>query len=72
MKARDRRIVTAAVDVLPRFLRDGVGLAAVASISYGSWLAWEPAGYIVGGSLVLIGVLLWARNDHPLPDNAED
>lgn len=41
--------------------RDAVGVLAVASISYGSWLVYPPAGFIVGGALILAGVLAAAR-----------
>lgn len=44
-------------------LRDAAGLAAVASISYGAWLIYEPAGFIAGGLLVLAGVLAMARGN---------
>lgn len=36
-------------------------LAAVASISYGAWLAYEPAGFITGGLLVLAGTIIPAK-----------
>lgn len=36
-------------------------LAAIASISYGAWLAYEPAGFIVGGLLVLAGTIIPAK-----------
>lgn len=52
-----------ATKALPKVVRDVAGLAGVAAISYGAWLAWPPAGYIVGGALVLVGVLLSARGD---------
>lgn len=29
------------------------GLAGVGILAYGAWLAWEPAGFIVGGMLLL-------------------
>lgn len=45
----------------PTILRDAVGLAAVASITLGAWMIYAPAGFIVGGVLVLVGVLLAAR-----------
>ena len=51
----------------PKLLRDLAGLAAVAAISYGAWLAWPPAGFMVGGALVLVGVVLTARQDAPAP-----
>ncbi|RWN51400.1 MAG: hypothetical protein E5Y73_17385 [Mesorhizobium sp.] len=41
--------------------RDLAGVAAVASISYGSWLIYQPAGFIVGGFIVLAGVIAMAR-----------
>lgn len=43
------------------YLRDAVGVAGAASIAYGSWLVYEPAGFIVGGSLVLAGVAATLR-----------
>ncbi len=43
------------------FARDAAGLLAVASISYGAWRIYEPAGFIVGGLLVLAGVLALSR-----------
>ncbi|PWC89830.1 hypothetical protein TSH100_04110 [Azospirillum sp. TSH100] len=50
--------VAAAAGVL---LRDLVGVAGAGAITYGAWLAWPPAGFIVGGSLTLAGVWLQAR-----------
>ncbi|SFB52380.1 hypothetical protein SAMN03159496_04642 [Rhizobium sp. NFR07] len=43
--------------------RDAVGVSAVASIAIGSWMIYPPAGFIVGGLLILAGVLLDARNN---------
>lgn len=42
-------------------LRDLVGVAGAGAIAYGAWLAWPPAGFIVGGLLTLAGVWLLAR-----------
>jgi hypothetical protein len=39
------------------FAMGGSGLVA-----YGAWLAWAPAGYVVGGVLMLTGVWLHDRN----------
>ena len=39
-------------------IRDAAGLCGVAAISYGSWLVYEPAGFIVGGAIVLCVVLV--------------
>lgn len=46
------------VALLPSLIRDSAGLASVASIAYGASLLHPAAGYIVGGTLVLAGVLL--------------
>ncbi|WP_164903250.1 hypothetical protein [Rhizobium leguminosarum] len=43
------------------FARDAVGVSAVASISYGAWLIYPPAGFIVGGLIILSGVIAAAR-----------
>ena len=40
-----------------RIIFEAVQLTAVASIAYGAWLAYEPAGFIVGGALVLAGTM---------------
>jgi len=42
-------------------LRDAAGVAGVASIAYGSWMVYAPAGFIVGGLLVLAAALAAAR-----------
>ncbi len=42
---------------------DVAGLAGAALISYGAWLVYAPAGYIVGGALLLAGSLLASRAD---------
>jgi hypothetical protein len=41
--------------------RDALGISAVAMIAYGSWLIYPPAGFIVGGLIVLAGVIAAAR-----------
>ncbi len=38
---------------------DGVGVAGIVLISYGSWLIYKPAGFVVGG-LLLMGVAVIA------------
>lgn len=42
-------------------LLDLIGISGGASIAYGAWLAWPPAGFMTGGLLVLGGVFLVAR-----------
>ncbi len=41
--------------------RDAAGLFAVSSISYGAWMVYPPAGFIVCGVLILAGVIAIAR-----------
>lgn len=44
--------------VLPDLVLDVAGLAGAGSIAYGAWLVYPPAGFIVGGGLVLLGAVL--------------
>lgn len=39
-------------DEAPVFLRDVAMYAGLASVSYGAWLIYQPAGFIVGGALL--------------------
>lgn len=48
---------------LPDLTRDFAGLAGAGLIAYGSALVYRPAGFIVGGLLLLAGALLTARAD---------
>ena len=43
-------------------LRDLAALAGAASVAYGAWLAWPPAGFIAGGLLAMAGAWLLARS----------
>lgn len=48
---------------LPGLTVDVVGIGAVGLISYGAWRIYEPAGFIVGGILLLAGaVVLGAKS----------
>jgi hypothetical protein len=40
---------------LPDLLRDLVGMAGAALVSYGAWLVYEPAGFIAGGAMLIAG-----------------
>lgn len=42
----------------PGALVDLVGLGGVGSIAYGAWRVYEPAGFIVGGLLLLAGAIV--------------
>ena len=47
--------------VVPALLFDLFGLIGVGLFSYGAWLAWQPAGFIVGGALLMAAALFVAR-----------
>lgn len=46
------------VDVMP----DGLALLGAVCMSYGAWLVYVPAGYIVGGVLLIVGGVIAARS----------
>ena len=50
---------------IPGLLRDLAGLSGVGLVSYGAWLVYPPAGFIVGGSLMISGALLLALGNRP-------
>lgn len=49
-----------ALEATPALARDLAGLAGVGLVAYGTWLVYPPAGFIVGGSLMIAGALLLA------------
>lgn len=48
---------------LPTLFWNLTGLGGMGLIAYGAWLVYEPAGFIVGGVLLLGGALLLAPRD---------
>lgn len=48
--------INAAIE--PVVLLIGTGL-----IAYGAWLAYKPAGFILGGALLIAGILFHARGE---------
>lgn len=38
-------------------IRDMVALGGVGLLGYGAWLAWQPAGFMVAGAILVLG---WA------------
>jgi hypothetical protein len=57
MKQHLQKMLAAAAGWLP----DALMAVGTGSISYGAWLVYQPAGYIVGGGLVLTAGVLAAR-----------
>jgi hypothetical protein len=52
---------------LPGALCDVAGFAGAALVAYGSWLFWEPAGFIVGGILLIAIAILFGKRYSPEP-----
>lgn len=48
-------------NILTSVLPDVLMLAGAGGLSYGAWLIFEPAGFLVAGTLALIGGVLTAR-----------
>lgn len=46
---------------IPSLLIDASGIAGVCLVSYGSWLVYAPAGFIVGGMLLIVAALTLGR-----------
>jgi hypothetical protein len=44
-------------------LRDLGGLAGAGLLAYGAWQSYPPAGYLVGGALLLAGAWIAGRKD---------
>lgn len=43
---------------LPALIRSAVGIGGAGLIAYGAWMVYAPAGYVVGGILLIAGVIL--------------
>ncbi len=41
---------------------DLAGVAGAVLIGFGAWCMYEPAGYVVGGMLLLAGAVLLSRS----------
>ncbi|CAB4167394.1 hypothetical protein UFOVP860_17 [uncultured Caudovirales phage] len=50
---------------LPVILRDLTGLAGAGLVAYGAWLIYPPAGFIVGGVLLIVAAALAALAQRP-------
>ena len=44
-----------------KHLPDAMMVAGAGAVSYGAWLVSQPAGFVVGGLLLLLGGFLAAR-----------
>lgn len=50
MKQHLQAMLAAVASVVP----DGLMMAGAGALSYGAWLIYQPAGWLVGGALVLV------------------
>ena len=48
---------------MKKIIPDLLLVAGAASLAYGAWLAWAPAGFIVAGALAIVAGLQTARAD---------
>jgi hypothetical protein len=60
---RVRKINAAVAVMLPTLLQDVSGVAGIALVSYGAWLTYQPAGFIVGGAFLLAVAWLSASKE---------
>ena len=51
-----------AIRALPGLLRDAAGLCGAGATAYGAWQVYAPAGFIVGGGLLVAGAWLDGRS----------
>lgn len=59
-----RRASSATLKATPHFVNDLAGFIGAASIAYGSWLIYQPAGFLVGGGLLIaLSMLIGRRLD---------
>ena len=66
---RDRWIRKLAVRLVGTFGPGEVlAMIGTTALCYGAWLIYEPAGYLVGGSLFLAAGILIARAAIPRPE----
>jgi hypothetical protein len=55
------KIAAAIRRALPVLLCDAAGIGGAGLIAYGAWLVYAPAGFIIGGILLLAGAVMTAR-----------
>lgn len=46
------------VVAMPALIRSAIAIGGAGLIAYGAWLVYAPAGFIVGGILLIVGVFL--------------
>ena len=59
-----RRMVSAGRAIArrtPHVINDALGFAGAGAIAYGAWLIFIPAGFLVGGALLIAMSVLFGR-----------
>lgn len=46
------------IKTIPKLIPDVLALAGTAAITYGAWCIYRPAGWIVGGALLIAGAVV--------------
>jgi len=59
--ARLRKALASAARRVPHVIADGLGFAGAGAIAYGAWLIYAPAGFLVGGVLLMALSVLIGR-----------
>jgi len=59
--ARLRKALAAAARRVPHVIADGRGFTGAGAIAYGAWLIYAPAGFLVGGVLLMALSMLIGR-----------
>lgn len=58
------KVLKATLSAAPAIARDALGLLGALLLAYGAWMAWPPAGFIVGGVMAIMAAwLLGLRNE---------
>jgi hypothetical protein len=61
MARTSQRLLRTAATALPSLFCDALGLAGASGVAYGAWLVYPPAGFMVGGALMIAGAVLFGR-----------
>lgn len=72
MSSSLRKARSAIARRVPHVLVDGMGFAGAGAIAYGAWLIYVPAGFLVGGVLLMALSFLFGRKLEAGSDRAKD
>jgi hypothetical protein len=56
-----RRALAAGLRRAPHVIADSLGFAGAGAIAYGAWLIYVPAGFLVGGGMLMALSMLIGR-----------